>query len=311
MKQQWFRRTAVWTGRSLTALLLVAVLLLGFATTTRDAGRMRAFADAVRHWQHDPEFRAVHREYVDLGSDAVRTRVAGVETGDAILFLRSLPGLPEHLKVNPTSLEHYKSFTEGALGAYLHLSAEQGLSTAFDLLQKLGRSATLNDAEIVYFIGSFKLHEATIADAGALKSVRMLIGDLELSRGFVVTGQVVEKMTARAMNLAAKLGYPTELGKMSPEQQHDIWQRLDAEIKQDDYELWRSKQVCDWLSGVWAQGYGPMYSDVIGPVLTIRMVCRIGGPLVMVAWAGLVLRRRQRLVAPVVESSESIINQVV
>lgn len=282
------------TARGLAALLQVGVLVLGFGTTSGDAEKLRAFDDAVARWQHDPDFRPVQTQYVELGSQAVRTRVAGIRTGEAILMLRSLPGLPEYLRVNSTSQAHYQSFSDGPLSAYLHLAAEQGLPSAAGLLQDLGRRGFLSDQEIVSFLGNFKLHDAVIADAGAVRSVRSLIGDVDPARGFPMTTGVVEKIQDRASKLAAEMGYPADLAKMSPAQQQAVWNRLDASIKHYDPELWRSKQVNDWLSGIWAQGYGPMYSSVIGPTLKARRICRVGGPLVLLGWIGLALRRRRR-----------------
>src|SRR5205807_2503073 len=58
--------------------------------------------------------------------------------------------------------------------------------------------------------------------------------------------------------------------------------------------LWRTKQVNDWLNGVWAQVYGEMYSCAINPTLTLREFGRAGGPLMVMAWIGMGLRRKRR-----------------
>src|SRR5688572_5311737 len=102
---------AWWGGRAVLALLIVILLAVGFGTDGRDAGQMRQFADAVDRWQTNPDFRHVQVEYVEMGSEGMRTQFAFVDATRAVIWLRSLPGLPEHLRVNDTSLAHYTNFT--------------------------------------------------------------------------------------------------------------------------------------------------------------------------------------------------------
>jgi hypothetical protein len=148
----WARRTLKYGGLSLLALLIVLALLLGFGTPAADAERMRRFADAVEHWQVNPDFRKVQIEYAEMGSDAMRTRVAFVEAKKMVMWLRSLPGLPEHLRVNDTSFVHYENFTKGPLSAYMHLTTEQGLTDTLNMLQYLGGKADLNDDDLRNFL---------------------------------------------------------------------------------------------------------------------------------------------------------------
>ena len=49
-------------------------MALGFCMSSRDIARLRAFADASRRWQHNPDFRQVTSEYVTLGAEAMLTR---------------------------------------------------------------------------------------------------------------------------------------------------------------------------------------------------------------------------------------------
>src|SRR3954467_406872 len=107
----WVKSTGVWTGRVLLSVIILFAIGMGFGTSSADAERMRLFADSVERWQHNPDFRKVQIEYVEQGSDAMRTTTCFVGTTKGIMWLRSLPGLPPHLKVNDTSYNHYVNFT--------------------------------------------------------------------------------------------------------------------------------------------------------------------------------------------------------
>src|SRR5688572_1071334 len=121
-----FKKIATWSGRVAMAVLILFAFGIGFGTPQADAEKMRVFADAVERWQHNPDFRKVQVEYVELGSTAMNTKACFVNTTAGIMWLRSIPGLPPHLAVNPTSQSHYDNFTRGPLSAYLHLTDETG-----------------------------------------------------------------------------------------------------------------------------------------------------------------------------------------
>src|SRR6266550_5370301 len=109
------KKFGIWSARVLLSLVILFALAIGFGTGGADAEKMRLFADAVDRWQHNPDFREVQVEYVEMGSDAMRTRACFINTTKGIMWLRSLSGLPEHLRVNDTSLAHYNDFTRGPL----------------------------------------------------------------------------------------------------------------------------------------------------------------------------------------------------
>ena len=90
------------------------------------------------------------------------------------------------------------------------------------------------------------------------------------------------------------MGYPSDVAQMSPEAQLEVWEVLDDEIRNTDYELWRTKQVNDWLNGVWAQVYGTMYSGLIKPTMLLREVGRVAGPMLLMTWVGLGLWKRKK-----------------
>ena len=297
MKVAWKRikTSAIWTARIMLSLVILFALMVGFGTSGSDVEKMRLFADAVDKWQHNPDFRQVQVEYVEIGSEAMRSKLAFVNSKTVIMWLRSLPGLPKDWKVNDTSFAHYTNFTLGPLSAYMHLTAEQGLSETLKVLNYLGSKEKLTDDDIRQFLGDYKLYSPVVADDGAVESVRSLINDVDAGRKFEVDGNVADRIKPHIAAIAGRLGYPTQVKGMNVHQQRDVWQLLDTDIRESDYELWRTKQANDWLNGVWAQVYGGMYSSVIRPTLAIREICRISGPLLLMAWVGLGLWKRHKL----------------
>jgi hypothetical protein len=292
----------IWSARVLLSLVILFALAIGFGTSGTDAEKMRVFAEAVERWQHNPDFREVQVEYVEMGNEAMRTRACFVDTTEGIMWLRSLPGLPEHLRVNDTSLAHYRDFCKGPLSAYMHLTAEQGLGETLKMIKYLGTKEKLTDDDIRDFLHQYKLHNPVASDAGAVASVRSLINDVDPSRGFTIEGDVGAKVTPHIASIAQSMGYPANMERMTPAQQLDVWQVLDDEVRETDYELWRSKQVNDWLNGVWAQVYGTMYSGLIGPTLTLREVGRVAGPVMLMGWVGFGIWKRRREMAAAEEA---------
>jgi hypothetical protein len=267
--------------RSLVAALLAAVVVLsaaiGFGLTPADGARLRAFADAVRRWQSNPDFRAVEDEYVSLGVVAMRARFCGVPAERVVMGFRSLPGLPDYLAVNATSAAHYRAFAAGELPAYLHLASEQGMTGGIEMIEILAQRRPLSDADIVAFLEGFKLPVKIPTDAGAIASVRRLIADAAPTAApFAVRQQVVARLRAIA----------GEIPPATP----DPLAALDARVKSRDEELWRTKQVSDFLAGVWAVGYGQIYLDGIEWLLRIELAARVVFVAALIAGACAVIR---------------------
>ena len=288
------KTAARWAARGFLALVILLAFAIGFGTPSADAERMRLFAEAVERWQHNPDFRKVQVEYVEMGSAAMRTRVCWLDATKAVMWLRSIPGLPEHLRVNDTSFAHYTNFTRGPLSAYMHLTSEQGLADTLKMLKELGSIPNPTDADVVAFLGQYKLHNPVASDAGAVRSVRDLLADVDPARPLAVQTDAPEKLEAHISAMAAEMGFPARLEEMTPAQQQEIWATLDERVKERDYELWRTKQVNDWLNGVWAQVYGTMYGGLIGPTLLLRDVARVAAPVMLMTWIGAAAYRRRR-----------------
>lgn len=291
---RWGKRISIWGFRLLLALVILLGLAVGFGTSASDAEKLKLFADSADRWQHNPDFRKVQIEYSEQGSDAMRTKVAFIDTTTDILWLRSLPGLPAEDKINDTSYAHYKDFTQGPLTAYMHLTAEQGLSNTVGTIKYLGSKEPLTDEDIRGFLNGYKLPRPVASDEGAVQSVRSLLNDIDASRSLQIETNVGPMITPHIAAIAKHMGYPTEMKDMNPAEQLAVWQRLDGEIRETDYELWRTKQVNDWLNGVWAQVYGTMYSGLINPVMKLRETGRVAGPMLLMAWVGFGLWKRKR-----------------
>jgi hypothetical protein len=272
-------------------LTLIVSAALGFGISGNDVRRLNAFGDAVRRWQHDPDFRVVQREYVALGVEAMRGRWLAVPAERVVLGFRSLPGLPLYLAVNNSSAAHYRAFSTGEMSAYLHLTSEQGVAAALEMLEDLGRRETVSDAEIVAFLSGFKLPVPVVTDAGAIASVRRLLKDTQYPpRPFTVRADVATQLRRHV---------DTNVDGLSRVEQAAAFKTFDARIRAADLELWRTKQVSDFLGGIWAQGYGPIYLDGIEWLMRIRTAARM--VLIVTLWlAGWLLLRSRRPNLPAV-----------
>src|SRR4051812_8580939 len=160
--KRWTAVVGKWGARFTLAVLIVLLMAVGFGTDAHEAAKMRQFADSVERWQTNPEFRRGQIEYVEMGSDAMRSHLAFVPGTKAVIFLRSLPGLPEHLRVNDTSYAHYTNFTRGPLSAYMHLTKEQGMADTLKMLKPLGEKDAPTDDDIREFLRQYKLHYAVV-----------------------------------------------------------------------------------------------------------------------------------------------------
>ena len=267
-------RRAAFVVLAVVGLLAAA---LGFGMTPGDARRVRAFGDAVRGWQSNPDYRAVSAEYVTLGVEAMKARLCGISAGHVIMAFRSIPGLPDHLAIGETSAAHYDAFLAGELSAYLHLASEQGFADGIALVEDLGRRNPLTDDDVVTFLAGFKLPVPTVTDAGAVAGTHRLLADVQSDKPFAIRGDVVTPLRSIVdQNL----------------EQAAAFAQFDAQVRAADPELWRAKQVNDFLAGIWAQGYGQIYLDGIDGFFFLRRLART--TLVIVIVAALVLAARAR-----------------
>jgi hypothetical protein len=258
------RRLITWLKRA-GFVVLVALFALacafGFGITSDDLDRIIAFDQAVARWQVNPDFREVTFEYVDLGSSAMQTRLCGIRAKSAIMAFRKIPGLPADIAVNPTSQSHYDDFSSGPWAAYFHLCREQDLPTGIAMIERLGPAPS--DEQIREMLRGFHLPVPTATDAGAVISVRRLLEDVKPDKPFKVRDKLFGPEKIHEGD-----GYAMQ-------QQMMLLRRMDRELHDHNFEAWRAKQVNDFLSGIWAQGYGQMYADAVHVVLIARQIGRI------------------------------------
>ncbi len=289
-------------------LLLVALVCaaVGLGILPGDLRKIDAFATGVSRWQKDPDFRLVEREYVSGGVAAMQARWCGVSARSIVMGFRSLPGLPDSLAVKDSSAAHYRAFAEGELSAYLHLSGEQGVPAGIEMIELLGKLPTISDDDIVRFLGSFKLPVPVATDAGAIASVRRLIDDVQPATPLVARGDIVASLRRQASELAKSMNIPPDPDAMTRNQQHLVLQRLDDYVRETNRELWRTKQVADFLSGIWAQGYGQIYLDGIEWLWRIQRIARIAFAITLVILSTALVRAYR----PRMDSKEPPLTQI-
>jgi hypothetical protein len=283
------------------ALLLVlfvvwlASVIFGYTLSSRDADIMRRFREHVIRWDSECDFREVCHVYSDLGSAAIRARVGFIPAGDWVLAARSMPGLPSHLANNPGSAAHYRGFKAGALSAYLHLSDIQGVHDNIERFEVLSRTPGLDDDMLRQSIQGFHMHRPPTTNPQAVRSVRRMIEEIRLAESDLKVREAPgPHMRPHIASLAKSLGFPTRPEAMTPEQQQVIFERLDDFLRETDFELWRTKQLSDLLSGVWGQSFGFQYLLLLEPLLILHVVGRVMAPLMLVGFVGWRVWQRRR-----------------
>lgn len=260
--------------RRIGRIAFVCILLLSawfaFGISGADEAAYRSFDDAANRWQHNPEFRAVAKEYCELGSRAMRTRPLFFSAKREIIAVRSIPGLPPTLAVNPTSRLHYQNFSRGPLSAYLHLCSEQQLDQFIGIFEACGKQRVPSDSDCRQLLNSFHMDFPVAHDPGAVQSVANVLRDAEAYRSFSIRQNIGPLLQPQISKLSNSLGLPPDPTAQTPDQQQAVLDRLDAFVKQHDVELWRSKQISDCCGGIWAQVFAPPYHKVLGPTIFLR-----------------------------------------
>lgn len=279
-------------ARSAWAVALILSIAAAFSISPSDEAAARGFVEQAARWQRNPEFRGVAMDYCVRGSRALRTRPFMVPARSLVLGARSIPGLPKQYAVNDTSFAHYDAFSRGPLSAYLFLCDEQSVPNFVGVLEDVGKRG-----EPRRFLDAFHMEQPVCGDAGAVSSVASLVRDTTPTKSFTHRENVGPLLLPHVAAVARELGFPEDPAQMTPDQQAAVLDRLDAQVRHADPELWRTKQLSDFCCGVWAQVFGPEYGYVITPVLVLHQA----GWFAMIVLLAILLRRRRRGVAPAID----------
>jgi hypothetical protein len=277
-------------GIGLAWALVAIAFLVGYGIGAHDARALVAFSAGVERWQAGPEFRNVAYEYVRLSHAAMNVTPWGVRATTLIMGIRSVPGLPPAYAVSDTSQSHYDDFARGELSAYLHLCGEQTMDWVTRDLHAVALRGSA-DADVERFLHSWKMNRPVASDPAAVAGVKRLLAEIDATKPIEARTNIQADLASAAAALASRLGYPADRESLTREQQRIVLDRLDADVREHNPELWRLKQISDLCSGIWAQTFGRDYTMVIAPVLVARRVGQFAGPAGAV---GLVLIARKR-----------------
>ncbi len=131
-------------------------------------------------------------------------------------------------------------------------------------------------------------------DASVSAAPRTGLGPFAAARPFGVRGDMVNRLSSASAELAGRLGLPREASKMTFAQQHEVYVALDDFVLATDPELWRTKQVNDFLNGVWSVSFGQTYARWITPIVGAWYIARVVGPLWLIAWVTIAVRAAKR-----------------
>ncbi|HMO26877.1 MAG TPA: hypothetical protein PKB10_11465 [Tepidisphaeraceae bacterium] len=290
MKRAWATRI----GRAMLLAMMVVSFSIGYLISPRDYHMMRAFADDVRRWDHACDFRVVCFEYSERGSAATAATLAWVPVGKWVLWLRSLPGLPRAWAATETSAGHYHDFIDGPLTAYLHMADVQGVRDVIPVWQDLARTPDLSHDHLRAAIAGILLDRPPTTNDSAVRSLGTLLDDIDAA-GAPMTHLDPPGVAIRSHlpALLDQLGIDRRrASSLTVSEQTCVLYALDDHIRAVDPELWRTKQVADFLSGVWGQSYGHEYLILIDPLTLARPIGQALLPVLLLI--GIVLRVRSR-----------------
>lgn len=274
-------------------MLVLLTLVAGYALSGEDARRLRVFAQTTASWRQNPEFRSINDQYVQLGSESLRTRCWWLPSGDVLLALRKVPGLPRRWAASDSLQLHYRKFALGPLWAYLHLLSEQGMADAVAMVENLARQPEgPSDESVKAMLRSFDTWPPVVADAGAVASVRRLLADVGVDRPITIREPVADRLMPHIRAVARRKGFPEDPRHLDVGQQRVVLSELDEQVRGADLELWRAKQVNDFLNGVWGHTFGSSYGAFAHAVLIVRSVCRVLCPVLVVVITWIATRRR-------------------
>lgn len=264
--------------RKLARAALIVFFLLcawfAFGISGADEGAYRAFDDSALRWQINPEFRAVAFDYCRCGSRAMHTRPLFIPAKKFIIAIRSIPGLPNSIAVNPTSRQHYENFSRGPLTAYIHLCGEQQMDQFIGIFESIGQRPHLSDKDYRELLDSFHMDFPVAHDAGAIQSTGSVLRDSDAYHAFSIRQNIGPLLLPHIAALSQSLGLPASPQDQTPDQQQAVLDRLDGYVKDHDPELWRTKQLNDYCGGVWAQVFAPPYRYVLVPIVIIRNIAQ-------------------------------------
>jgi hypothetical protein len=311
------RRGLRWTGWTFAVLLFTFASVVAFGTSGSDYAKLATFTNSVQQWQSDTDFRVVASQYCTRGSDAMRSTPMGLTAARWIIAIRSIPGLPKQFAVNDTSRAHYENFSKGPLSAYLHLCTEVEIrgenpdsgyigeiEARFGNRRDPKLGAVTND-ELQKWLQGQHWDFPVTSDRGAVQSVRSMLEDSQASKGFTVRDRHIDGLIRpHIAALARELHFPENPDEMTVEQQYAIWDRLDGYIRIHDHELWRTKQLSDFVGGIWGQVFSPPYTLLLSPYLQVVAVSRWVVVITLVLVLYLQVRRMRRLTEEDVEGEE-------
>ena len=208
---------------------------------------------------------------------------------------------PQRLPARRRVRRHYRNFTQGPLSAYLHLCWEQNLDDNgrggyIAHLEQLCAGGAPNAETARKWIDGLGWWEKVASDQAAVYSLQAMLHDIDLRKDNPIqvrTTHVDQRIREHIKLLAAELNLPADPAAMTVAQQYTVLDRLDGYVKRVDPELWRTKQISDFMGGIWAQVFAPPYNILLVPYLRMTQlapwVC-----LSMLALAVLVRIRRTR-----------------
>ncbi|MEM6552412.1 MAG: hypothetical protein AAF750_09850 [Planctomycetota bacterium] len=270
------RRTGRWFNRW-TGLIAVLGIVLGAGSiyaaqrllNNLDAKKLAAFAREVdQEWfSGDRDFRELNLLYAQRASAAARVEPFGKPLVNTMEAIRTHPLVVERFPDftwDQASADHYHTFAKGPLHSYFLRNQEiagdwytdrRGIITE-PLLQRGWNAEPPRFADLEMLLPDNMKQRPGIEQA-ITGQVARLYTDIkppaeEATYASAVAMaetdymQVVREVRLAAQRYAEKLGYGSDLNRLTIAEQDAVLLGLDTYVHEQDAELWRRKQLADF-----------------------------------------------------------------
>ncbi|MEM1213368.1 MAG: hypothetical protein AAGI68_13850 [Planctomycetota bacterium] len=317
------RRTGRWMNRW-TGLIAVLGIVLGggsFYAAHRllndfDAKKLTAFAREVdQEWfSGDRDFRELNLLYAQRASAAARVEPFGEPLVKTMEAIRTHPLVVERFPDftwDQASADHYHTFAKGPLHSYF-LRNEEIAGDWYTERRKLITEPLLQrgwNAEPPRFADLETLLPTTMRERPGIEQaitgqVARLYTDIKPPAGEATYAaavamaetdymQVVREVRLAAQRYAGKLGYGSDLNRLTIAEQEVVLLGLDEYVREQDRGLWRRKQLADFsLAMIGVPEATHAYVNLcVRPFMAVRSTFEYTGMFLVVGFSMLLTYR--------------------
>lgn len=213
-----------------------------------DNAVVHQYLDKANTWSDSRDPRGMASEYAEVGSPASAVSVGNLHPSDIARAYAGVSGTTW----TPGHSHHYEQFQHGPMTGYLlrHKEfIEGGMKTP--------HGATFADVE--------RGAQDPSAGLPSAPSFASHLSDLHkdiAGHPIQISPNTLTALHRRANEVSEALGYPSDISKLTPEQEQHVFQNFSPYVQANDPDLYANKQVMDYAAGTEVPHAGGLYSNM-------------------------------------------------